>query len=142
VTRRTLGAALVFAALAACTQPQPAQERSDRHHTTRATTPADATHALSVTVDVPAKRRAPAGLTPITVTLHDRSGVPVTDAIVYAALDSRRGATPRTIVVAVNREDGTYTADLPLVYDSEWSFTLRAFSNDRAGTLTVVEDVN
>ncbi|HTJ27290.1 MAG TPA: hypothetical protein VMA36_14110 [Candidatus Limnocylindria bacterium] len=137
--RRALVAALVLSALGACAHPQ---QPPDRHHTIAATTPADATHALSVTVEVPADRRAPAGLTPITVTLRDRSGGPVRDAIVYAALDSRRGTTPRTIVVAANHEDGTYTADLPLVYDSAWSFTLRAFSNNRAGTLTVVEDVN
>lgn len=107
-----------------------------------ATSSADRTHQLSITVDVAPDLRAPAGMTAILVTVRDRSQILVKDAVVYVSLDSRLGMTPKMIVVASNREDGTYTAELPLVYDSKWNFTVRAFSSGRSGVVTVVEDTN
>jgi hypothetical protein len=107
-----------------------------------ATSPTDPIHQLSLTVDLAPDLRVPAGITPIQVTVRDPSRSLVNDAIVYVGLDSKLGMTPKMVVVASNREDGRYTAELPLVYDSEWRFTVRAYSSGRSGVLTVVEDTN
>jgi len=123
----------------ATTGPSPAPTQ---HRGIFATSRSDEVHQLSLAVDVAPHLRAPAGITPIQVTLYDPSRRLVRDAIVYVVLDSETGRTPKMTVVASNREDGTYTAELPLVYDSAWRFTVKAFSNGRSGIVTVVEDTN
>lgn len=83
---------------------------------------------------------APAGLTPLQIEVKDSRGQSVGDAVVYAETESTTGETPKMTVLA-RGENGAYRADLPLVYGSHWTFTVKAFSSGRNGVAVVEEEL-
>ena len=98
-------------------------------------------HRLSITVRLFSGGPSVAGLTPLRAFIKDDRGMLVHDAIVYVETSSATGSTPRMTILP-NDDNGTYRVDLPLVYGSRWTFTIKAFSDGRTGLLRVNEDLN
>ena len=124
---------IVAVLLAACTRTTSHYERIT------AASGIDQIHRLGISVRL-FDGAAPPGLTPIRIEINDDRQAKVRDAVVYVELESSTGATPKMTVVARSQDD-FYRADLPLVYGSRWTFTIKAFSGGRTGLLRVTEDM-
>jgi hypothetical protein len=104
-----------------------------------ATSQIDKQHRLALTVRL-FSGSASAGLTPLEIEVKDSRGAAVGDAVVYVDTDSTTGQTPKTTLLA-RSESGIYRVDLPLVYGSHWTFTVKAFSGGRSGVVEVEEEL-
>lgn len=104
-----------------------------------ATSQIDRQHRLAITVHL-FSGSAPSGLTPLRIEVNDSRGEAVSDAIVYVETESETGETPKTTILA-RQEDHAYRVDLPLVYGSHWTFTVKAFSSRRSGLVQVEEEL-
>jgi len=102
-----------------------------------ATSQVDRQHGLAITVHL-FSGPAPAGLTPLRIEVNDSRGKVVRDAIVYVETDSETGETPKMTLLAGN-DNGEYRVNVPLVYGSHWTFTVKAFSSRRSGIVNVEE---
>ena len=122
--------------LAACARTSQTQVHYER---VSATSQIDTTHQLAITVRL-FSGSAAAGLTPLQIEVKDSRSQAVDDAVVYVETSSETGETPKTTLVA-KLESGGYRVDLPLVYGSHWTFSVRAFSSRRSGLAVVEEDL-
>lgn len=134
ITLLALAAALLL--LAGCARTSQTKVHYER---VSATSQIDKTHQLAITVSLFAGSAA-AGLTPLQIDVKDGRGQAVSDGVVYVETSSETEETPKTTLVAT-LENGAYRVDLPLVYGSHWTFSVKAFSSRRSGLAVVEEDL-
>jgi hypothetical protein len=138
---RALSVRLVFIAAAVLLPASCARSTQTAVHYERvsATSQIDKAHRLAITVHL-FSGSAPAGLTPLQIEVKDSRAEAVGDAVVYVETDSETGETPKMTLLAGN-DNGDYRVNLPLVYGSHWTFTVKAFSSRRSGIVNVEEQL-